>query len=227
MTQQRPSAAWLNDPDYELNRKLLERIADLERRLQTVERQEPGKIVSTLSQAALYAPNITTNSSPSYVLTWNNSTGQIQNTALTSVTTPYARVRHTAAQTLTTSTTTAIQFNTVVEDTSGFSNLGVANTKLTVPSGLAGVYSISGNLRLASSTSTLIEIGVRLNGTTTITAELIAGASNDRTVSATTVRRLAVGDYLEITGFQNSGGNLNTVVVNEYSPCLAIAWLGA
>ena len=80
---------------------------------------------------------------------------------------------------------------------------------------------------LASSTSTLIEIGVRLNGTTIITTELIAGASNDRTISASTVRRLAVGDYLEITGFQNSGGNLNTVVVNEYSPCLAIAWLGA
>lgn len=227
MTQQRASATWLNDPDYELNRKLLERIADLERRLQTVERQEQGKIISTLSQAAIYAPNITTNSSPSYVVTWDNATGRIYNTALTSVTTPYARVRHTAAQTLSTSTTTAIQFNTVVEDTSGFSNLGVANTKLTIPTGLDGVYSIAGNLRLASSTSTLIEIGVRLNGSTILVTELIAGASNERTVSAATVRRLAAGDYLEVTGFQNSGGNLNTVVVNEYSPVLAIAWLGA
>lgn len=82
MTQQRPSATFLNDPDYEFNRRLLDRLSDLERRLQSVERQEPGKVISTLSQAAIYAPNIVSLASPSYSLTWDNATGRIYYTAL-------------------------------------------------------------------------------------------------------------------------------------------------
>lgn len=59
MTQGKSSSIWLNDPDYELNRALLARIANLEQRLQVVERQEQGKVITTLSNAITASSTIT------------------------------------------------------------------------------------------------------------------------------------------------------------------------
>lgn len=59
MTQSRSSAPFINDPDYEFNRKILERLNELERRLQAQERNEYGRAITTLPNAITASSTIT------------------------------------------------------------------------------------------------------------------------------------------------------------------------
>lgn len=216
------------DPDVlQVITGLTDRLKEAERRLKALESVEYGRAITTLPNATIYAPNITNLASPSYVATWDNSTGRIHYTALTSVTTPYARIRSAAVQSIPNATGTVITFDTEIEDTNAFVDLATFNTRITVPTGLDGIYAISGNIRFATAaTATIMEVAVRVNASISIASEIIGGGS-DRAVSCATVRRLAAGDYLDMTVYHNNGAALNTSVVIQYSPVLAIAWLGA
>ena len=69
---------------------------------------------------------------------------------------------------------------------------------------------------------------IRLNGTTTIAAELVPAASGDPTVLAVSaVYALSAGDYVELLADQKSGGALNVLSTGNYSPEFSMVRLSA
>lgn len=221
-TQQRAaSAAWLNDPDYELNRKTIERMSDLERRLQALERQEPGRMVSTLSQAALYMPNITTNSSPSHVLSWNNSTGQVQQSALVSAS--MARAYGTAATSATNGAWTAAALAAENFDTDSYHDNTTNNSRITIPSD--GTYLFVGQINFAASAAgTIRGVALRANGSAYRAAyyQPPMGATYENALQISLIYQFVAGDYIQIVGFQDTGAALNITNTSTQTPALAV-----
>lgn len=222
MTQPRASAAFLNDPDYELNRSYIARISDLERRLQAVERQEPGKMISTLSQASLYMPNLATNASPSYVLSWDSAAGLLQKTALTSVS--RARAYANAQTSIANAAWTAVALGAEQEDTDSYHSTSTNTSRMTVPT--TDWYLIIGQSNFVSNTTGNIRgVSLRVNGGTYIAAYYlppIAGGF-ETALSVSVMYPLTAGQYVEMCMYQDSGGALNTTAFpSTQTPALAI-----
>lgn len=113
----------------------------------------------------------------------------------------------TANQSLTTATITAINLTADVDPQSL-----VGSNKITVP--FAGYWEVSGQVRFAASASaTARYAAVRKNGATILTeAQNVPAAAVEITAPvAPRIVALAAGDYLELIGYQNSGGALNAL----------------
>jgi hypothetical protein len=144
---------------------------------------------------------------------------------------PIAELRQTSAQTFTTAVTAAVTFNAhdVDEDYTG-GNAGhddvTLNTRYTAR--YSGWYLISGAVAFAVNAtgdrfSWLMVNGSDVNGSLGFTA---ADAS---AVAVTHCRTrkvfLNVGDYIELVGFQNSGGNLLSAVTGREQSSMSIHWV--
>lgn len=104
-------------------------------------------------------------------------------------------------------------FDTEVYDTDGFADLATNNTRLTVPTGLGGVYLIVGAFRYGGDTLGIRYFRLFLNGS--FEFQVIQNpASNGGAFNGgySYVASLAAGDYIELGGLQNSGSSL---VVND------------
>ena len=96
-------------------------------------------------------------------------------------------------------------------------------TRLTIKQ--AGAYIITGQCSFNTSATGRRGVYIYLNGGQ-INAQVTNGNSAAPThVTTTTIKYLAVGDYVEMYGYQNSGGNLS-VLTDVHSPMFGIAWLG-
>jgi len=118
----------------------------------------------------------------------------------------------TASQSLTNNTLTAITFTSELFDTDAFHDNSTNTSRITIPAGKGGYYAVSAIINYRSSGSaTLRQLRVTKNGT----VELInnnenPGSNNDNyTVTVSGIINCAVGDYLEMFGYQNTGGALN------------------
>ena len=121
----------------------------------------------------------------------------------------YARVSRSTTQTITTSTDTPIGFDTEVEDTAGYHE-GVTNpSRFTVPSSKAGVFHVRGGVFWDANATGQRQCYIRKNGTAIPgTYQVDPGNSSFGIAQfASAIVRLAVGDYVELTVWQNSGGN--------------------
>jgi hypothetical protein len=126
-----------------------------------------------------------------------------------------ARVLRSSDQSIPNATATAISFDTSTGaggsfDTNGFFS-GGSPTRLTVPAGLAGYYMVGGNLEFDQ-----VAAGgdfaalLRLNATTdlyTPQGPHSIGANNTG-LNPCGIRKLAVGDFIELRAYQDSGGAL-------------------
>lgn len=130
-----------------------------------------------------------------------------------------ARVYNSAAISVSHNTLTALTFDTERFDTGGLHSTSVNTSRLTAP--IAGIYLIGGGVRLvANSGGNTRASMIRLNGTTDI------GSFNDNSHNATyaadmcpvTLYRLDVGDYVELTVYQDSGVALNASASPNLSP---------
>lgn len=139
---------------------------------------------------------------------------------------PTCRVTHSAIQSVANATITALTFDTETFDTDGF-HAGGTPTALVVPAGLAGLYLIGGTLAWSASAGGGRRLAqIRLNGTLVIArAEGMGNATTQPTLLPTTPYRLAVGEYVELTGFQDSGGALDAHTIAG-APCLWWIWMG-
>lgn len=81
-----------------------------------------------------------------------------------------------------------------------------APTKLTCKQ--AGAYEVNAFLEWGTNATGVRTLWIRKNGTTHITGSTEAPNANGTPQSCSGFVALAVGDYLEVTGFQNSGGNI-------------------
>lgn len=131
-----------------------------------------------------------------------------------------AKVRLSSAQSIPTGTPTALQFASEDWDTDGFHDNATNNTRVTVPSGLAGTYSVIGEIRYQAISSTSErEARIHKNGTLVghTRLRLTNGTVGPTVVQVVAELELAVGDYVELVASQDSGSSLNAETIGSGS----------
>lgn len=135
---------------------------------------------------------------------------------------PAVRVFHNANQSITTSTLTALAFNSerfdqVANAASTMHDTAINNTRLTCR--YAGVYLIGANIDWASSALGYRQVSLRIGGATTIAhAQQTAVNGVDTTQVISAPYAMAVNDYVEVMVFQTSGGALGVNTNANFSP---------
>lgn len=116
----------------------------------------------------------------------------------------------TATQSLTTGVLTPINLTEEDLDVGAMHDTTTLNTRITVPA--AGFYLIFSKLHYAVSGANDMRNRIHKNGNTTLpVSEVVNGTTlaGATTVTNAAALDLIIGDYLELIGFQNSGGNVN------------------
>jgi len=132
-----------------------------------------------------------------------------------------------AAQTLTNGTSTSITFDAENFDTDGFHSTSSNTERLTIPTGKAGYYlfyaSVMYNGNSAGQrTITLLKNNAGITGAAQNRTSPVNGGY--ATTTALAVVNLAVADYVSITAYQNSGGDLD--IMNDGNT-ISLYYLGA
>jgi hypothetical protein len=125
-----------------------------------------------------------------------------------------------ANQALTDDTHTAITFNQERYDTDTMHDTSSNTSRITITAGAgAGKYLIGACLDYTANTVGIRSVEIILNGATTIaTNQQNAASSFTTTICVDRIYNLAVDDFLELSGYQNSGGSLNVLANASYSP---------
>lgn len=133
--------------------------------------------------------------------------------------------RGSSAKSIANNTQTAIDFTTELYD---IGNLWVVGspTRLTVPSGGAGLFHIFGNVRFAANATGTRAVNILLNGTTLLAEDERAASAAAITMCVATDHKLVAGDYVEIRAFQTSGGALNADATIPVYPHFGMRWVG-
>lgn len=136
-------------------------------------------------------------------------------------------VKATADQSIANSTYTAITWDSEYYDTNTFHSNVTNTSRFTIPAGKAGYYAIIGRLDYAANSTGNRRISVYKNGTLVQGNSFVAPAGGFEISNAIqTILSLAVGDYVEIYAWQNSGGSLTLYKTGGESE-FTMAFLGA
>lgn len=139
---------------------------------------------------------------------------------------PHCRVYNSAAQSIPDVTHTAITFDTERVDVGGLHSTVSNTSRITVPSGGDGWYSIGGGLEYAAVNTTGIrQAEIKLNGSTIIAIQQVPAANIVQQCNVSCFWQLAAGDYVELVAFQSSGGALNVDAATSYSPEFWATWM--
>lgn len=128
-----------------------------------------------------------------------------------------ARVYNSAAIPLSTATTTSLTFNSQRWNTSNLHSTATNTGRFTIL--IPGRYMIGGSVRYAANATGWRFAGILLNGTTYLVQDkkaAITGTTTD--IHVQTIYKLKSGDYVEIQGYQDSGGNLDIEAAGNSSP---------
>ena len=130
----------------------------------------------------------------------------------------------TAAQSLTNNTDTIITWNAERFDTDAFHDNSTNNSRMTIPSGKGGKYLVLGSAYYVTG-SGYRELNVLKNGNI---VNYFYGVINTdyEFLTISTIVECIAGDYLELRGYQNSGGalNFNAGADNSF---FSVTYLGA
>jgi hypothetical protein len=128
-------------------------------------------------------------------------------------------------QSVSDATWTALSIDTEIYDSDGGHSTSTNTTRYVVQ--VAGTYLITGTAAFAGNAVGNRAVRLAVNGTAIV-------GSFDKTLAATATHsssRLsvaqavcAVGDYIEVYGYQNSGGALNTSPGTDVAPSLSVQW---
>src|SRR5262245_14701541 len=130
---------------------------------------------------------------------------------------PAARVYRTTPQALTTAVAGAITFDAERFDTDNIHDLVTNPGRLTCRT--AGKYLIFGAIDIAASAGGASRrASLLVNGSPIAVQRAHFSAADPAFIAIASVWDMAVGDYAELYGYQDSGGNLNVEVNNWYSP---------
>lgn len=146
---------------------------------------------------------------------------------------PSVTVRHSTTTNLVNSTYTLLPWDTEVDDPYGFHDNAVNNSRLTVPPGLAGIYLIAWHIWFASNATNSRFVRVLKNKAGNASGQdefgdVRIGANGLATVCLCSHPiPLVVGDYIELTGWQNSGGALLINQSPGYIPQLMMTRLSS
>ena len=137
-----------------------------------------------------------------------------------------ASVYRTTDQTISNGTYTIITFDAETYDSDGFHSTVTNTGRMTVPSGKAGKYLISGFAGFGANASGYRLIRLQKNGSTISYFSNLPFTGDTNTVQLSYAIDLAVGDYIEINAYQNSGGNIGIVGTSQYTT-FQVSYLGA
>lgn len=131
-----------------------------------------------------------------------------------------ARVYHDSSQTLVTGTITSLSFNSERYDDSAFHDTAVNNDRLTIPAGAAGRYSFGGSVGYGINSSGSRGLYIYLNNATVIGQDLrlAAGTGLSTYINLSGEYDFSGGDYIQLRGYQTSGGNLSVLSAGNRSP---------
>lgn len=123
-------------------------------------------------------------------------------------------------QTLSNGTLTTITLDSEFYDTDGFHSTSTNTSRITIPTGLAGVYLLTGHITYAVNSTGIRSLYFYKNGSIyDATAEVNAIPSFSHNITGSVIVSLGVGDYVEMAGYQNTGGTLavqgNSTSVNS------------
>jgi hypothetical protein len=114
-----------------------------------------------------------------------------------------------ASQTASNSTWTAITFDSENFDVGGYHDTSTNNTRITIPTGKGGYYSLTGSLNWGGNTTGARTAAIYLNGSLNkVLGQHPSTIANDVYTEFNYIMNLSAGDYVEMYGFQLSGGNL-------------------
>ena len=119
-----------------------------------------------------------------------------------------ASAKDNADQAIANITYTKLTFNTVQFDTNTFHDNSTNTSRMTVPSGKAGKYLITGYINWQSNASGQRIFVVYKNNSLFQSFGSEAASGNANGISSF-VMDLAVADYVELAAYQSSGGSLN------------------
>jgi hypothetical protein len=131
-----------------------------------------------------------------------------------------------ANQTLSNATFTALTYNTELFDTDAFHDNSTNTTRMTIPAGKAGKYLVTGLTSYAGNATGVRQAAIYKNGSVFVYNGVPGATVTDIYVTNSLVMDLLVGDYIEIFGYQNSGGNL-VVYGGADSGTFQVTYLGA
>jgi hypothetical protein len=131
-----------------------------------------------------------------------------------------------ANQSLSNNTFTALTLDTEYVDSAGGHSTVTNTSRYTAV--YAGWYNVAGVASFAANATGQRAVRITVSGTT-----IHGGSQSLPVTTAATICALAqsdilvfcnVGDYVEIQGFQLSGGSLNTAASGGYEPSMKTAW---
>jgi hypothetical protein len=132
------------------------------------------------------------------------------------------------AQTITTSTQTKVEFDTVDSDGWNCWDLSPNPTRLTVP--VTGRYIITGNVAFEASASGHRAINILKNNTLELARSDFNPVSNSIDTHSTVTCHavsLTKGDYVELRVWQNSGSDLDIMNTGDHNPKMSLIYLGS
>ena len=135
-----------------------------------------------------------------------NIVGTLQNDGASLANTPAWHAHLSSSQNVSNSTNTVINFDTEVVDTDSAYN--TSNGRFTVPSGQAGKYYVYAQLMRNNFFNSRYLVKIRVNDTQKIAAEdrnTDTGGTTFQTVQVAGILDLSVGDYVNVSLFQDSG----------------------
>jgi hypothetical protein len=125
----------------------------------------------------------------------------------------------TSDQSISNDTSTAITYTGEDFDTDGFHSTVTNTSRITIPAGKGGYYYIYAYLSFQDNATGSRAIHINKNGSRIATftrVQTVTESGATTTIGGTMVFNLAATDYIEVLGYQKSGGSLN--VLGSASP---------
>jgi DNA-binding beta-propeller fold protein YncE len=138
-----------------------------------------------------------------------------------------ARVIKTTTQTLANNVEVAITFDNEIYDTDGYHDNTTNNTRCTVPTGLGGIYLVTGYITYDSNATGARYVVLTKNGGIDAYSVIDASGSGETMFVTSQIIALAAGDFIELKGIQTSGGNLGIKGGQVFYSGLSLALIGA
>jgi hypothetical protein len=116
-------------------------------------------------------------------------------------------------------------------DTNGFHSTVTNNSRITIPAGKGGYYNITATVTYTGGTAGAgqRDFAIRKNGSTDLASIVDQRVSNLNFLgmSLSDIQNLSEGDYIEITGYQDSGTSASTFTQGSRRVFLAVQYIGA
>ena len=126
------------------------------------------------------------------------------------------RLEKSSSQAVANTTYTSITYDVETFDTDGFHSTVSNTSRITIPTGLGGYYLVAFQMTWTANGSGFRLARIYRNNTTAVYLTSITGSSViANSIVGTTTLNLSAGDYIELQGYQDTGGNLNNVGNNE------------